>query len=172
VVKARFQNVYGSGEILGAGKWRGTPATVWRNVIPTFIYLSLKQTALKVENNGVATRDFIYVDDVARGLMLCAANGLPGEVYNLSSGIETSILDLARLVNHLTKNPAPIQFVPKRDWDNSGRRFGSPLKAKKEIGFEAGTNLHDGLGRTIDWTRGNLMLIEACMEKHAAFISL
>ena len=37
-VRARFQNVYGPGEILGAGRWRGTPATVWRNVTPTFIY--------------------------------------------------------------------------------------------------------------------------------------
>ena len=37
----RFQNVYGPGEILGAGRWRGTPATVWRNVTPTFIYRAL-----------------------------------------------------------------------------------------------------------------------------------
>src|SRR5262249_34873462 len=36
-VKARFQNVYGPGEILGAGQWRGTPATVWRNVTPSFV---------------------------------------------------------------------------------------------------------------------------------------
>jgi nucleoside-diphosphate-sugar epimerase len=50
-VRARFQNVYGPGEILGAGKWRGTPATVWRNVTPTFIYKALKgePLPLKVE---------------------------------------------------------------------------------------------------------------------------
>ena len=41
-VRARFQNVYGPGEILGAGRWRGTPATVWRNVTPTFVYRALK----------------------------------------------------------------------------------------------------------------------------------
>ena len=46
-VKARFQNVYGPREILGAGQWRGTPATVWRNVIPTFIYKALAQQAEK-----------------------------------------------------------------------------------------------------------------------------
>ena len=40
-VKARFQNVYGPGEILGAGRWRGTPHTVWRNVTPTFIWKAL-----------------------------------------------------------------------------------------------------------------------------------
>ena len=40
-VKARFQNVYGPREILGAGRWRGTPHTVWRNVVPTFIWKSI-----------------------------------------------------------------------------------------------------------------------------------
>jgi len=41
IVKARFQNVYGPREILGAGRWRGTPHTVWRNVTPTFVWKSL-----------------------------------------------------------------------------------------------------------------------------------
>ena len=40
-MRARFQNVYGPGEILGAGRWRGTPATVWRNVTPTFVWKAL-----------------------------------------------------------------------------------------------------------------------------------
>ena len=44
-VRARFQNVYGPGEVLGAGAWRGTPATVWRNVTPTFVYRALKGLA-------------------------------------------------------------------------------------------------------------------------------
>ncbi len=171
-VRARFQNVYGPGEILGAGKWRGTPATVWRNVIPTFIYRSLKQMALMVENNGIATRDFIHIDDIVQGLILCAVNGVPGEVYNLSSGIETSILELARSINGLTRNPTPIQLVPRRDWDNSGKRFGSPLKAQKEIGFEARIGLHNGLAQTIDWTARNLTLIERCIQKHAAYLEL
>lgn len=170
VVKARFQNVYGPGEILGAGEWRGTPATVWRNVVPTFIFRALKQTPLMVENNGVATRDFIYIDDIVQGLILCATKGIPSEVYNLASGVETSVWELARMVNNLTKNPTPIQFIPKRDWDNSGKRFGSPLKAKKEIGFEARIDLHDGLAQTIDWTIQNLTFIESCIQKHAAFI--
>ena len=55
VVKARFQNVYGPGEVLGAGRWRGTVNTVWRNVTPTFIYKALKHEALPVENGGIAT---------------------------------------------------------------------------------------------------------------------
>ena len=61
-VKARFQNVYGPGEVLGAGRWRGTVNTVWRNVTPTFIYKALNHEALPVENGGIASRDFIYVE--------------------------------------------------------------------------------------------------------------
>jgi UDP-glucose 4-epimerase len=167
VVKVRFQNVYGPGEILGAGKWRGTPATIWRNVIPAFVYRAIKKMPLMVENEGKATRDFINVDDIVRGLILCAARGMPGEVYNLASGFETSIFDLAKLINRLADNHTPIQFAPKREWDNSGRRFGSPVKAKIEIGFEVETGLQEGLIRTIEWTRENLALIETCIQKHA-----
>ncbi len=170
VVKARFQNVYGPGEILGAGKWRGTPATIWRNVIPTFIYRAIKKMPLMIENEGKATRDFIYVDDIVRGLILCATRGIPGEVYNLASGFETSIFDLAKLINRLTDNHAPTQFVPKRDWDNSGRRIGSPAKARTEIGFDVQVCFQDGLTGTVEWTQKNLVLIETCIQKHAAYM--
>ena len=171
VVKARFQNVYGPGEILGAGEWRGTPATIWRNVIPTFVFRAIKKMPLMVENEGKATRDFIYVDDIVRGLILCATRGVPGEVYNLASGLETSIFDLAKLVNRLANNNTPIEFAPKRDWDNSGRRFGSTLKAKEKIGFEAQVGVKDGLRRTIKWTEENFSLIETCIRKHKAYIA-
>jgi UDP-glucose 4-epimerase len=167
-VRARFQNVYGPGEILGAGRWRGTPATVWRNVTPTFIYRALKQLPLQVENKGRASRDFIYVEDIVRGLLLCATDGQPGEVYNLASGIETSILELATLSNALTGNPAGIEFLPQRDWDHAGRRVGSTEKAKRALGFEAQVGLKDGLRSTIDWTKERLEFIEACIRKHDA----
>ncbi|MDE3019529.1 MAG: NAD-dependent epimerase/dehydratase family protein, partial [Nitrospirota bacterium] len=133
-VRARFQNVYGPGEILGAGRWRGTPATVWRNVTPTFVYRALKGLPLQVENGDKASRDFIYVEDIVRGLLLCATEGQAGDVYNLASGVETSILDLATLVNELAGNPTPIELLPRRDWDHSGRRFGSTDKAKRILG--------------------------------------
>jgi len=148
-VRARFQNVYGPGEILGAGRWRGTPHMVWRNVTPTFVWKALQREALPVENGGFATRDFIFVEDIVEGLVACARRGRPGEVYNLASGVETSILDLARLVNELTQNPTPIALAPAREWDRSGRRFGAPEKAHKELGFVAATTLRDGLLRTV-----------------------
>ena len=166
VVKARFQNVYGPGEILGAGKWRGTPATVWRNVIPVFIYQSLKKMPITVENRGVATRDFIHVRDITRGLALCAIKGTPGEVYNLASGVETSILELAEQINELCESKTPLTFLPPREWDRSGKRFGSTEKSRKELGFKTTISLKEGLTDTIEWTRQNLDLIESCVRKH------
>jgi len=166
VVKARFQNVYGPGEVLGAGRWRGTPATVWRNVTPTFVYRGLRQMPLTVENEGIATRDFIFVDDIVRGLMLCATQGTPGEVYNLASGVETSILELAELINEMASNPTPIEYLPSRPWDHSGKRFGSTEKSKEALGFEPQIGLREGIQRTIDWTRANLPFIDACIDKH------
>jgi UDP-glucose 4-epimerase len=170
-VRARFQNIYGPGEILGAGQWRGTPATVWRNVVPTFVYKALKGEALPVEAEGSATRDFIYVDDIVRGLLSCASNGASGDVYNLASGTETSILDLATLVNELTGNVTPLQFMPGREWDRSGKRFGSTAKARRELGFEARVAVRDGLIPTIDWTQQHLSQIDSCIERHSAQMS-
>lgn len=167
VVKARFQNVYGPGEVLGAGRWRGTVHTVWRNVVPTFIYRGLKQMPLTVENRGIATRDFIHVHDMARGLKLCAINGEPGGVYNLASGAETSILQLAELVNEYTGNPVPIDFLPPRDWDRSGKRYGSTAKAKEHLGFECRIDFEEGLRSTVQWTRENIDFIDRCIDKHA-----
>lgn len=166
VVKARFQNVYGPGEVLGAGKWRGTPATVWRNVTPTFVYRSLKHMALPLENEGNSSRDFIYVNDIVRGLMLCATRGEAGGVYNLASGVETTIYELAMTINELTGNPTPVELKPRRTWDHSGKRFGSTDKSRQELGFEAKTALRDGLAQTIEWTRQNLDFIDACIAKH------
>lgn len=165
-VKARFQNVYGPREILGAGRWRGTPHTVWRNVTPTFIWKSLHREALPLDNAGNASRDFIFVQDLVRGLMLCALNGEPGEVYNLASGIETTIRELAETINVLTGNPTPVELKPARDWDRSGRRYGATEKSKRTIGFTAQTKLRDGLEQTIAWTRANQGLIERCIAQH------
>jgi UDP-glucose 4-epimerase len=171
VVTARFQNVYGPGEILGAGCWRGTSATVWRNVTPTFVYLAIKDRALPVEGTGEATRDFIYVGDIVSGLLACATRGTVGQAYNLACGVETPIRDLAHLVNRLTDNPAPIDWRPQRGWDRSGKRFGSTVKASSTLGFMAQVGLTAGLRQTIAWTRDNLSLIEACIRKHASHIA-
>lgn len=169
-VKARFQNVYGPGEILGAGRWRGTPHTVWRNVTPTFVWKAMHGEALPIENGGIASRDFIFVEDMARGLMACALNGEPGEIYNLASGVETTIRELAERINTLTDNPTPIALAPARDWDRSGQRFGDPSKAAERLGFRASVVHTEGLSRTIAWTRDNKDRILGCMRQHVRYV--
>jgi UDP-glucose 4-epimerase len=170
IVKARFQNVFGPREMLGAGRWRGTRHTVWRNVTPTFVWKSMHHEELGLDNGGQTTRDFIFVEDMARGLMCCAKNGKPGENYNLASGVETTIKELAETINELTGNPTPMVLQPARPWDRSGCRFGSTEKSKHEIGFEAQVSLREGLEKVVAWTREHKKTIERCMNQHDYFM--
>ncbi len=170
IVKARFQNVFGPREILGAGRWRGTPHTVWRNVTPTFIFKSLMGEALPLDNAGENARDFIFVEDIARGLMAAALKGKPSEVYNLASGHEITIRELGETINRITGNETPVELRPARDWDRSGRRFGDPTKAQRELGFETQMSVNDGLEKTVTWTKSNLATIMRCMAQHAVFL--
>jgi nucleoside-diphosphate-sugar epimerase len=166
-VRARFQNVYGPGEILGAGIWRGTSASIWRNVTPTFIYKAIKGQPLPLENDGIATRDFIFVEDICEGLIACALYGLPGDVYNLASGKETTIKDLAINICEILDIKPNILQLPKRNWDNSGKRFGSTKKSKDLLNFQAKVDIKKGLEITVEWTKNNLNFIDTCINKHA-----
>lgn len=170
-VKARFSNVYGPREILGAGQWRGTVHTVWRNVTPTFIWRSLNGEALPLDNGGNASRDFIFVEDMARGLMACALSGNAGEVYNLATGRETTILELATLINEFTGNLTPLDLRPARDWDRSGKRFASTDKAARELDFRVQVGMQEGLRRTVEWTQRNRDLVLQSISKHDKLIA-
>ncbi len=171
IVKARFQNVYGPREILGAGRWRGTVHSVWRNVTPTFIWKALEHQALSLDNGGNASRDFIFVEDMARGLIACALRGAAGEVYNLASGAETTISELAAIINRETGNPTPPELKPARDWDRSGKRFGATEKSRTALGFEAQVTIREGIARTVAWTKANAATIRRCISQHDYFMS-
>lgn len=169
-VKARFMNVYGPGEILGAGRWRGTVHTIWRNVTPTFVFKSLNEERLPLDGGGLTSRDFIFVEDMARGLMAAALHGKPSEAYNLASGKETTIRELAETINRLTGNPSPVELKPRRAWDSSGNRFGSGAKADRDLGFKAQVGIEEGLQRTVEWSRENMDTIKRCMGQHVHFV--
>ena len=108
---------------------------------------------------------------MARGLIACALNGDPGEVYNLATGVETSIHDLAITINTITGNPTPVELLPARAWDRSGKRYASISKALSELGFQSEVSIADGLQRTVEWTRSNKEFIKFCIEKHSERIS-
>jgi nucleoside-diphosphate-sugar epimerase len=168
-VRARFQNVYGPREILGAGQWRGTPATVWRNVVPTFIWKAIQGENLVLDNEGTSSRDFIFVSDIVSGLVACALRGQAGEAYNLASGKETTVLDLANQVLRLVNSKSEIRLAPRRPWDNSIRRFGSVTKSENQLGFKSETSLDEGLARTVEWTLENKEMILSSISKHDFF---
>jgi len=170
-VRARFQNVYGPHEVLGAGQWRGTSATVWRNVIPTFIWRALNGAPLNLDNEGMGSRDFIYVDDLVRGLVACATQGAPGQAYNLASGHDTTIRELAELILRITGSKSDLRLGPPRDWDNSGRRFGSVEKSAQQLNFNSRVELQQGLESTLAWTIENKNLIERCVSQHARLMA-
>lgn len=166
-VCARFQNVYGPGEILGAGNWRGTPATVWRNVVPTFIWKAIHGEVLSITGDGSATRDFVYVSDICRGLLACAVAGEPGRTYNLASGQQTAIRDLARTIIRLADSSSRIEVRDRRPWDTSGRRFGSTVRSEHELGFKSRVSIEEGLAYTIGWTREHELTISRCVSQHS-----
>ena len=104
---------------------------------------------------------------MAIGLMRCF-RGHTSETYNLASGKETTIAELAHLINEATGNPVPPNF-PARDWDRSGKRFGSTKKAKADLGFSAEVDIAEGIGRLVEWTKINREFIKSCMDRHSPF---
>ena len=91
---------------------------------------------------------------------------MPGEVYNLATGVETTILEVAKIINNHTGNLVPFELKPARAWDNSGNRFASIQKSKKELNFRAKVDIEDGLTRTIKWTIDNKKVISNTINKH------
>ncbi|MEM4655042.1 MAG: NAD-dependent epimerase/dehydratase family protein [Thermosphaera sp.] len=151
VVKTRFFNSYGPGEVPGQ----------YRNVIPNFIYWAMKGKPLPITGTGDETRDFTYVMDIVDGLLRSGVyENVIGEEYNLASGVETRIKDLAEMINKLVGNPAGINFTERRKWDTKSRLLASVDKARKLIGYEPKTTFEEGLRNTIKWFKDNWENIE------------
>ena len=103
-------------------------------------------------------------------MISCALAGQPGEAYNIASGQEISIADLAYKINEITGNKKGVELKPARNWDRSGRRFGSTKKSKDLLGFEATVSIDEGLQKTISWTSANLEIIRQEISKHDYFM--
>lgn len=153
-VRCRFFNCYGPGEVPGP----------YRNVIPNFIWRALHGEPLVITGTGEETRDFIYVDDLVTGLLAAAeATGAPGEAFNLGTGIQTRVIDLAEIVIKACRSTSRIEFAPRRPWDRSIHREADISKAKSVLGFQPTVGIREGVERTVDWFRANLDRIAAVM---------
>lgn len=154
-VRTRFFNSYGPGEVPGH----------YRNVIPNFIWKALHNEPLTITGTGEETRDFIFVEDLVEGLVLAAKTpAAAGNSFNLGTGVQTRIIDLAKKVVELCESKSEIRFAPRRPWDKSLHREADISRARQELGFAPAVKLDEGLLRTVLWFREHRPQIQQCEE--------
>jgi GDP-L-fucose synthase len=109
---------------------------------------------LVVWGDGAATREFLFVEDAARGLVQAAERYDGAAPVNIGTGNEISIRELAGLLAELTDFRGRLVFDPSRP-SGQRRRSADVSRAKREFGFEAEVSFREGLARTIAWYRGH-----------------
>jgi GDP-L-fucose synthase len=143
-------NLYGPGDNFN-------PET--SHVIPALIRKCLeaaeaRQPTVEIWGTGRATREFLYVDDAAEGVVLATEQLESSDPVNLGAGFEISIKDLAELIARLTGFRGELVWNTSQP-DGQPRRSLDTTRAKTLFGFEARTTFEDGLTRTIDWYRAH-----------------
>jgi UDP-glucose 4-epimerase len=104
--------------------------------------------------DGKQTMDFVYIGDVARANLLAAQADLTDSVYNVASGTETSLLELAEMLLRVMGSDVDVEHGPARAVNGVTRRLASTSLARDELGFEAEVDLEEGLTRLVEWWRG------------------
>jgi len=125
------------------------------HVIPALIRKCLEardqgKSHIDVWGSGQATREFLYVEDAARGIVLAAAQYDKPDIVNLGAGREISIRDLVHIIAHLCQFKGEIQWDTSKP-DGQPRRILDVNRAKTEFGFTADTSFEEGLMKTITW---------------------
>ncbi|MDH5503678.1 MAG: NAD-dependent epimerase/dehydratase family protein [Acidimicrobiia bacterium] len=103
--------------------------------------------------DGLATMDFIYIDDVARSNVLALASDVTDEVFNVASGIETSLNELAAALLRVMGSDLAPEYGPERKVNAVSRRLADVRKAQEMLGFTAEVSLDEGLERLVAWWR-------------------
>jgi UDP-glucose 4-epimerase len=155
IVNARFFNSFGPGEVPGK----------YRNVIPNFFFWAMKGLPLPITGDGSETRDWTYVGDIVQGLLAMGIKEQAvGQAFNLGAGKEQQVIDMARLVNELTNNPAEIRYAPRRDWDVKTRLLSCITKAENKLGYRPKMKFEDGLIHVHEWFETNWANIDKSAE--------
>lgn len=142
IVNARLFNSYGPGEVPGK----------YRNVIPNFFWWSINKQPLPITGTGDETRDFTYVGDIVNGLLaMVFYEEAVGEAFNLATGREIRIGDLAKWIIELTGSQAGVVFKERRDWDKKNRLLASIEKAKRILGYNPSMDFKEGLKQVHTW---------------------
>ena len=127
------------------------------HVIPSLIKKCVDAQAagedqIVVWGTGTATREFFYVDDAAKGILLATEWYNDSEPVNLGSGVEINIKDLVNLIARLTGFEGRVVWDGSKP-DGQPRRCLETSKADQLFGFKAETPLEEGLRKTIEWYR-------------------
>jgi UDP-glucose 4-epimerase len=141
----RFSNVYG-------------PYSLHKdNAIPNFIRRCLRGERLEIYGDGSQTRDFIHVQDLCDGIIgAVRADGIGGEIFQLGTSVETSVVDLARLIQEVTGADVEIDYEERR----AGEVYKSRVdisKAQRLLDFQPAIELREGLALTAEWYRKTLV---------------
>lgn len=151
VTVLRYFNVYGP---------RLDKVDVGR-IITIFIGQILRDEPLTVIGDGSQTRCFTYVDDAIRATVAAGfVDGTNGEIFNIGSTTETSILELAKLMIELSGSKSGIRFVAKEEvygesYEDIARRVPDATRMHDILGVRTEVSLRAGLKDTIDWFRAN-----------------
>ncbi len=103
--------------------------------------------------DGTQTMDFVHVHDIARVNLLAAKSEVTDEVFNVASGSETSLRELAALLTKVMGSSLEPQFGPARKVNAVPRRLASTMKAEKLLGFSASVTMEEGLRDLVEWWR-------------------
>lgn len=103
--------------------------------------------------DGTQTMDFIYIEDVARANILAAESKVTDDVFNVASGVETSLKDLAQGLLRVMDSDLSIEYGPERKVNAVPRRLADVSKARQMLHFEASVGLDEGLRRLVEWWR-------------------
>jgi UDP-glucose 4-epimerase len=121
-------------------------------VIAKFFDAARAGRPVLVHGDGQQTRDFTYVDDAVEATLVAAVHPRAvGEVFNVGTGFETPINELAEIVRQVSVCAVPIEHVDRRDIDNIRRRVVNIEKIRQTLHWVPRFTLRAGLARTWDW---------------------
>ena len=145
VSAVRYSNVYGPGQ---------DPANPYCGVVAKFIEALFEGRPPSIHGDGNQTRDFTYIDDAVSATILAGiASRAVGEVFNVGTGVETRVNELAQLLIRIVGVDVEPQRIDRRDVDNIRRRVVNIEKARRALRWIPEVTLEDGLRRTVEWQR-------------------
>jgi UDP-glucose 4-epimerase len=112
-------------------------------------------TAPLILGDGLQTMDFVQVADIARANILAARADVTDEVFNVASGTETSLKELAQALSEVMKSDLAPEHGPARAINGVTRRLADTGAAERELGFRAEIGLHEGLQGLVEWWQAN-----------------